>query len=165
MGLEQPADVRVPQAGDHAAQARAVTRVRAVRVALFVGERVVLAVVCHPVDHAALQRHRAEHRQRVAQPWTRLEGAVGEQAVEADGDAERAQQVHDREDRQIARPEEVIPQDHSRRDHAQEGDNHRGDVGVALQASHLAQPTPRAAGVTRGRPKTPIWGVRAIDVR
>jgi hypothetical protein len=55
MGLEQPADVRVPQAAHHPAQSRAAAGVRAVGVAHFVGEGVVLAVVGHPVDHAALE--------------------------------------------------------------------------------------------------------------
>ena len=92
---------------DHPPQARAVAGVGAVRVALFVGERVVLAVVGHPVDHRALQRHRPEDRQRVAQPRARLERAVGEQAVEAHRDAHRGEHVHDREDRQVARAEEA----------------------------------------------------------
>ncbi len=144
MGLEQPADVRVPQARDHPAQARAVAGVGAVRVALFVGERVVLAVVGDPVDHRALQRHRAEDRERVAQPRARLEGAMGQQAVKADRDAERGQQVHDGEDRQVARPEEVVPQHHRCADHAEEGDHDGGDVDVALQTGHLSSGIPRA---------------------
>ena len=57
-GLEQPADVRVPQSLDGADEARA-TEVRRVRVALLVGERVVLAVVGDPGDDRALDRHRA----------------------------------------------------------------------------------------------------------
>ena len=89
---------------DHPAQAGAISGVRAVRVALFVGERVVLAMVCHPVDHSALQRHRPEDRERVAQPRARLERAVSEQPMEADRDAERGEQVHHGEDRQVARP-------------------------------------------------------------
>ena len=52
LGLEQPAGVRVPEA----AQTAAVTDVRAVRVALLVGVRVVLAVVGDPVEHRALDR-------------------------------------------------------------------------------------------------------------
>jgi hypothetical protein len=159
VGLEQPAHVRVPQAGDHAAQAGAVSRVGAVRVALFVGERVVLAVVRHPVDHAALQRHRAEDRQRVAQPWARLEGAVREQAVEADGDAQRGQQVHDGEYRQVAHAQEAVPQEHRRRDHAEERDDDCGDVGVALQAGHCRICTPaRTDGYTNRSANPPRGG-------
>ncbi len=137
MGLEQPADVCVPQARDHPAQAGAMPGVRAVRVALFVGERVVLAVVGHPVDHRTLQRHRPEDRERVAQPRVRLERPVGQQAVEADRDADCGEQVHDGEDRQVARPEEVVPQQRRRRDHPEKRDHHCGDVHIALQAGHL----------------------------
>ncbi len=117
-----------------------------VRVALFVGEGVVLAVVGDPVDHRSLKRQRAEHRERVAEPAPGLEGAVGEQAVEADGDAERAEHVHDREDRQVAGAEEAVPQHHGRDDHAEEGDHDRGDVDVALEAGHARSTTPTGAG-------------------
>ena len=87
MGAEQPPHMRVPQARHHSPQARAVAGVGAMGVALLVGERVVLAVVGHPVDHRPLQRHRAQHGERVAQRVVGLEGAVGEQAVEAHRDA------------------------------------------------------------------------------
>ena len=139
-------------------QARAVAGVGAVRVALFVGERVVLAVVGDPVDHAALQRHRAEDRQRVAQPRARLEGAMGQQPVEADGDADRRQQVHDREDHEVARAEEVIPQQHRGHDHRQKRDHDGGDVGVALEAGHLSLGIPMRA--TRVTAFPPFGGVQ-----
>ena len=59
-GLEQPADVGVPQALDAAPEAGA-AQVRGVGVALLVGERVMLAVVGDPGDHGSLHGHRAEH--------------------------------------------------------------------------------------------------------
>ena len=62
----QPAHVRVPEALQRAAAARRRGRGGRVRVALVVGERVVLAVVGHPVDHRALHGHRAEHGEAVA---------------------------------------------------------------------------------------------------
>ena len=43
----------------------AVVRVRAVRVAVPIGELVVLAVVGDPGEHVALDRHLSEHRERV----------------------------------------------------------------------------------------------------
>jgi hypothetical protein len=67
----------------------------------------------------------------------RLERAVGEQPVIADGDPDRRQQVHDGEDHEVARAEKVVPQQHRRRYHPQEGDDDCGDVGVALEAGHL----------------------------
>ena len=84
LGLEQPAGVGVPQA----AQAAAVSDVRAVRVALLVGVRVVLAVVGDPIQHRALDRQRAEDRERALEPRVGLERAVGQQPVEADRDAD-----------------------------------------------------------------------------
>jgi hypothetical protein len=59
-----------------------------VRVAVIVGEGVVLSVVGDPVDHRALHRHRAERRQRVLDRPRRVEGAMGEHPVVADRDAE-----------------------------------------------------------------------------
>ena len=77
----------VPEAAQDAADAVAVADVRAVRVALLVGVGVVLAVVGHPADDRALHRHRAEHGEGVLERLGDQEGAVGEQAVEADGHA------------------------------------------------------------------------------
>ena len=56
--VEQPAEVRVPEPAQRPGEAAAVA-VRAVRVALVVGVRVVAAVVGHPADHGPLDRHRA----------------------------------------------------------------------------------------------------------
>src|SRR5215213_8921979 len=101
LAVEQPAHVRVPQAAQHAAPAGRAMRVRAVRIALLVGECVVLAVIGHPVDDRALDRHRAEDPERRPQPRLGLERTVREQAVEPDRDAEADERVHDREDREV----------------------------------------------------------------
>ena len=91
--LEQPADVRVKEAPE----AVAVADVRGVRVALLVGVRVVLAVVGDPVEHRALQAHRAEHGEGVLDRLVGLEGAMGEHPVEADRDAGAVEEVGHRE--------------------------------------------------------------------
>ena len=80
---EEPADVRVEEPADRAAPAAAVADVRAVRVALLVGERVVLAVVGDPGDHRAFDRGRPEAASTARTRLARLEAAVGEEAVEA----------------------------------------------------------------------------------
>ena len=48
-----------------------------------------------------LQRHRPEHRERVAHPPARFERAVGQQAMEAHGHPDRGEHVHDGEDHQV----------------------------------------------------------------
>ena len=58
---DEPPEVRV----DEAAQALAAPDVRAVRIALLVGVRVVLAVVGDPRDHGPLDRHRAHGGQEI----------------------------------------------------------------------------------------------------
>ena len=65
---EEPAHVGVEEAAQGAAPAVAVVDVGAVRVALLVGEGVVLAVVGDPGDDRALDRGRAEDRQQAVQP-------------------------------------------------------------------------------------------------
>ena len=107
---EEPADVRVGEAAQRAAQAAAVAHVRAVGVALLIGEGVVLAVVRHPRDHGPLDGGRAERGEGEAQPRLGREAAVGEQAVEADGDAESEENVEGNEDQQVAPVERLLPQ-------------------------------------------------------
>ena len=58
------------------------------RVADFVGELVVLAVVGHPLVDRTLERVRAHDREGDLDGAGCLEGAVGEEAVVADGDPE-----------------------------------------------------------------------------
>ena len=97
------------QTRDLPAHARAEAGVRRVRVALPIGEVVVLAVVRDPPDHRPLDRHRAEHGEAVADRPVGLVGAVGEETVEADRDAEARQHVADGEDGQVA-PGVRVPQ-------------------------------------------------------
>ena len=106
---EQPADVRVHQPAQRAAQADAVVDVGTVGVAWRVGEGVVLAVIGDPRDHRTLDRGGAEDREHGAQDGARLEAAVREEAVEADRDAQTGQDVQHGEDRQVPGTEEPIP--------------------------------------------------------
>ena len=84
----------------------------------------------------ALDRHRAERRERPAHRRRRLEGAVGEQAVEADGDAEADEQVHDAEDRQVAAADESAPGEDDRGDEGDERHDDYPDGDSALERAH-----------------------------
>ena len=136
VGVEQPADVRVPEPGE----AAAVADVGGVRVALLVGVGVVLAVVGDPVDHRALDRHRAGGGERVLERLVGLEGAVGEHAVVADRDPDRGDQIHRRERSpgRSSRPRWF----HSRTIAARvatKGRTTADDVGVALESAHVGE--------------------------
>ena len=72
-----------------------------VRVAGPIGVAVVATVVGDPADDRALERHRSEHRQRHLERPARLEAAVGEQAVVADGHPVRDHEVEDREQDEV----------------------------------------------------------------
>src|SRR5579862_1994600 len=78
-------------------RAGTVTDVRRVRIALAVGELMVLAMVGHPRDHGPFDRQRAEDREEVTDRGPGLERAVREQAMEADGHTEPGQPVANRE--------------------------------------------------------------------
>jgi hypothetical protein len=106
---EEPADVRVEQAAQRAAQPAGVAHVGAVRIALLVGERMVLAMVGHPGDHRPLDGRRAEDGERDANRPARGERAVGQVAVEADRDAEPAQHVDDPEHDEVAPVQRALP--------------------------------------------------------
>ena len=110
--------------------------VRGVRVALHVGEGVVLSMVGDPVDHRALHRHRAEDGERVADPGLRLERAMGEEAVVPDRDPERGRQVHGEEDREVGRADQVVPEEDDREAETDEGEDDGGEGDVALKAAH-----------------------------
>jgi hypothetical protein len=99
---------------------------RAVRVALHVGERVMLAMVGDPVDHRALHGHRAEHGESVADRSHRVERPVRVQAVVADRDPDRAEEVHEGEDRQVGPAHEAVPEHDDGDEEAEEGE-HDGD--------------------------------------
>src|ERR1700710_2904807 len=130
---EEPAHVGVVEALEGAAPAVAVVDVGAVRVALDVGEGVVLAVVGDPGDDRALDRDRAGDRQQAVQPGLGLEGAVGEVAVEADGDPEAAEDVHAEEEEDVAPVQGAAPDLPAGKADRDEGDqrDQPGDDAVA----------------------------------
>ena len=137
---EQPADVGVHEPVSAPLQPPLVADVRAVRVALLVGEGVVLAVVGDPRDHGTLDRRRAEHRQDRSHRPARLEAAVSQVAMEADGDAPGGERVHDQEHGDVAPVEQVVPElpaDDPERDEWEHRDRARGDAVRCLVLDRL----------------------------
>jgi hypothetical protein len=160
---EQPADVRVEEAPQRTAPADAVVDVRAVRVALLVGERMVLTVVGDPGDDRALDRGRAEDGQRGLHGRLGLEAAVGEEAVEADGHAEPGGQVGDHEDDDVVKVQPALPR-LPRRDTEADDRQHRdragGDAVAGLVRDGLDILRPWPYGVLlnrRGHPFPLFW--------
>ena len=134
---EEPADMRVPEAGDLATQPRIEACVRRVRIALPVGEAVVLAVVGDPADHRALHGHRAEHGKAVADALVGLVRPVREEPVKADRDPERRQRVADREDDEVAPGHVLAPEEEDRREEAGERDRDAEQVRDLLTPAHV----------------------------
>ena len=116
---EEPADVRVREAAQRAGDALAVVHVRRVRIAGTVAEHVVAAMVRDPADQRALHRERSRARQRDLERAARLEAAVGEQAVVADGHAEAAEQVEADGEHDVVEVHDAAPE---QRDGDAEGD-------------------------------------------
>ena len=104
---------------DRAEHAVAVADVRRVRVAVLVGERVVLAVVGHPLRERALHRHAAEDRERRLDRRARLEALVREVAVEADRRPEGADDVEAGEEDEVEPVEGDAPEQAHRREQAE----------------------------------------------
>ena len=121
------------------AESGAVADMRAVRVALLVGVRVVLAMVGDPIHDRTLNRERTEHRQAVLDPGVGLEGTVRQQPMEAKRHAGGAQHVHHDHDPDVSPVDHRVPQQDDRGDHPKEGNHHPGEVGVALQPAHAGR--------------------------
>src|SRR4051794_41419960 len=79
------------------------------RVAVFVAEGVVLAVVGHPSVEWAFDGKGSRDGEHHADPGLRLIGAVCEVAVESDGDTGCADAVEDQEQSDIDRSDETAP--------------------------------------------------------
>src|SRR5829696_2844381 len=136
LAVEQPAHVRVPEALQRAREPAPVT-VRRVRVAVLVGERVVLAVVGDPRDDRALHRHRAEDRPRVLDGPVGGEGAVGEHAVEADRDPQSRGDVHHAQQRQVAPVDPRVPEQHDGHEDREQGHHDPREVGHPVRERHV----------------------------
>src|SRR5579863_3284331 len=86
-------------------------KMRRMRVAFGVRAGMMLAMVGDPLSYRSLKRHRTEDCKRHTQRPSRLEGAVREQTVIADGDAEPGRDVKDAEQDEGERTEGHPPQE------------------------------------------------------
>ncbi len=87
IGLEAPADVGVKHAAK-SGEERAAVEVRGMGIAVTVGDLVMAAMGCAPADGHALSGGGAEDCEQEADGSGGFEGAMGEEAMEADGYAE-----------------------------------------------------------------------------
>jgi hypothetical protein len=110
-----------------------------VRIALDVGERVVLAVVGHPGDHRALDRHRAEDRDHRAERPRGLKRPVREHPVVAERHAHAGDHVQTDEQPELQRPDRAVPQHHYRRDQSGQGCHDADQVGDLVAQRHGAE--------------------------
>ena len=133
---EQPPHVGMPQPPSRA-QRSGSSVVRAVRVAVLVGEVVVLAMVGDPLDDRSLDRQGAEHRQRVADGGVGLKGAVRQEPVEPHRDPQAGERVPDGQDGDVQRLDHATPEQH----HGKADDGRRKKVEQGL----LEEPAKRRA--------------------
>ena len=98
-GPEYPTDVRVEEAVE-----------RAMGIPLAVGVRVVGAMMGRPVDHVALEVHRAEDEQHGLQHRPGLEASVGGEPVVPERRAEPGQEVQAEEERELPPADPVVPE-------------------------------------------------------
>lgn len=164
---EEPADVRVHQPAQLAAQMRAVA-VRGVRIPRPVGEGVVAAVRGDPADDVTLETHRPGHRERDAHGTDGPVAAVGETTVEADRDAETRDRVEDEGDHDVGGMDEPPPQQPAGQAdrHERQNDDHRRHRDV--QPVTAATRGRRAVRREGGRPVVALGrrgGARRCDRR
>ena len=115
-------------------------------VARLVGQRMVLAVVGHPLRDRSLHRHAAEDREQRLDRDAGLEVAVGEVAVEADGRPECADDVEADEEREVVPVEGDTPEQPHRGEQAERRHHDRD------QCHDLADPArPGSDGSDRDR--------------
>ena len=129
----------MPQAAERPAPTGAVIDVRAVRIAVVVGEGMVLAVVGDPFDHRPLDGRRAQDRERAADRRRGLERPVGEQAMEPDRDAEPTQDVGDEEGDDVGPAETIacgLADAEDQRENRDDGDDQRRRAVDPLRARH-----------------------------
>src|SRR4029077_1109868 len=137
---EEPAEVSVEKPLELRPNALPVPDVRAVGIALLIGEGVVLAVVGDPGDDRALDRGRAEHGEHRTGPGPGLEGPVGEEAMEADRDPEACRNVEERAAEQVAPAQPAareLPDDEAEHQEGDDGERASDDPVTGLVCNRL----------------------------
>ena len=125
----------VPEAADKALETRAVL-VGRVRVVVVVAVLVVAAVHADPVEDCALGGHAAGDGPEPANRRGGLEGAVGEKAVVADGDAQPGDEVESQEEPQVDHPEAAAPGEDHGGDEAHDGEDDSREGRDAFAGGH-----------------------------
>jgi hypothetical protein len=105
------------------------------RVAVAVGELVMLAVVRDPADDVALDGELAEDREGVTHRRVGPERAVREQAVIPHGDPDARQQISRAQDRELDGPDHPVPQQDDRDDQARRREHDADEIGE-LASTH-----------------------------
>ena len=130
----------------------------AVRVALLVGVRVMLAVIGHPADHRALDGHRAHDREEVFDGLGGLEGPVREHPVEADRDPEARDHVHHDEQREVVPADDLVPQQDDRGEESEKRHDDRTEVGDLRRPGHAMEAMHKS--LPWFHPRAKCWGLK-----
>jgi hypothetical protein len=94
-------------------------------VAAAVREPMMLPVVGHPANHGSLNGHAPGYGEHHLHPTLRPKGAMGEEAVESDGDPVTRDGVHGARDDNLTPSEPPTPED--RHGHDQGSERHRDE--------------------------------------
>ncbi len=94
-------------------------------------------MVGDPGDHRALDGHRAQGREEVLEALRGLEGAMGEEAMEADGYPDRRDEVHRGADREVGGADQVVPEQGDPGQRRGERQDDSAEVDGLLGPAHL----------------------------
>src|SRR5262245_28942964 len=119
-----------------------------------------LAVVSHPTDDRAFDRHRARGTKRDLETAVGLERLVGEEPVVADGDPEAGDGVHQRSDGHVAPAQPAAPRERNRGGDRKERDHDEHADGDLVSARLLVSTERGQRGVDRvnGLVVLGLWG-------
>lgn len=124
---KEPAHVGVVEASEHSNDARSMG-VGRVRIAFSVALLMMLPVRPDPLHQRALNRHRSKNDEECAYKLWSFETLVREQPVEANGDAEHADEVHPDKEPEVCPIEQIAPEHYHDRNEPSKGKDHGGEI-------------------------------------
>ena len=136
IAAEHPADVGMKQPAEHVDESRAVM-VRGMGIAVRVAVLMMAAVHRDPFEDRAFNRHGTHDAEDEFDKAAGFKGAMAEEAVIADSDAQGDEQVHADEEAEVEPVKSAAPEHDDAGDQSREGSEDRDKIDDALEIGGL----------------------------